>query len=103
MNFRFHDLRHTYASQLVMLGIDIRTVQELMGHKSIEMTLRYSHLSPPHKKHAVDILGKQMDTIWTPRTQRAGIGGTIDIHNILQNNELNPSAPVAQKDRASVS
>jgi integrase len=51
-----HVLRHTFASRLVMAGVDLRTVQELMGHKSIEMTLRYSHLSPHHKRTAMETL-----------------------------------------------
>jgi len=46
-----------------MAGVDLRTVQELVGHKSFEMTLRYAHLSPEHKKAALDILGKRMVTI----------------------------------------
>lgn len=55
-NFRFHDLRHTFASRLVMAGVDLRTVQVLMGHKTINMTLRYSHLTPDHLKKAVESL-----------------------------------------------
>ena len=52
-DFRFHDLRHTFASRLVMAGENIRTVQELLGHKDIKMTMRYSHLSTAHKQKAV--------------------------------------------------
>ncbi len=52
----WHSLRHTFASRLVMAGVDLRTVQELMGHKAIEMTLRYSHLSPGHQLEAVQRL-----------------------------------------------
>jgi integrase len=54
--FSWHCLRHTFASRLVMAGVDLRTVQELMGHKSIEMTVRYSHLSPKHTLAAVERL-----------------------------------------------
>lgn len=57
-----HVLRHTFASRLVMAGVDLPTVKELMGHKTIDMTMRYAHLSVDHKRKAVDSLERQFST-----------------------------------------
>ena len=60
-DFRFHDLRHTFGSYLVMQGIDLKTAQQIMGHKDIRMTMRYAHLSPEYVQKAVETL----DSLWT--------------------------------------
>ncbi|MDD5437998.1 MAG: tyrosine-type recombinase/integrase [Patescibacteria group bacterium] len=54
----WHVLRHTFASQLVSEGVPLNTVQELMGHSSIIMTMRYAHLAPSALKSAVEVLEK---------------------------------------------
>ncbi len=54
----FHTLRHTFASWLAIRGTPILTIKELMGHQTLAMTERYSHLSPGHKKDAVDEMEK---------------------------------------------
>ncbi len=59
-DFRFHDLRHTAASWLVMSGADLPTVASVLGHKTLAMTQRYSHLSPAHRLAAVEALSEAL-------------------------------------------
>ena len=56
---RWHDLRHTFASRLVMADVNILTVQKLMRHETLAMTLRYSHLAPSHLSEAVEKLASE--------------------------------------------
>jgi integrase len=59
-DFTFHGLRHTFASHLIMTGADLVTVKELLGHKSIQMTMRYAHLSGKHKRQYVNVLQRRI-------------------------------------------
>ena len=54
-----HVLRHTFASRLAMAGVDLRTIQELGGWRSLKMVERYAHLSPSHKAEAVERLASK--------------------------------------------
>lgn len=54
--FRFHDLRHTFATRLAQSGIDIFMIAKLLGHKDIRMTQRYAHHCPESLRHGVNIL-----------------------------------------------
>ena len=55
---RFHDLRHTFATRLIQAGVDIVTVQNLLGHHSVTVTQRYTHSNDEQKRKAVELLNK---------------------------------------------
>ena len=69
-DFRFHDLRHTFASNLVMAGVKIEKVQKLMGHKMIAMTQRYVHLSPGYLAESVKVLDRIFSQTQNPPQAR---------------------------------
>ena len=89
-NFRFHDLRHTCASWLVMKGRSLTEVQESLGHREFTMSLRYARLSPDRLRDAV----ASLEGFSTRSALSAKIEPACSI---------NPHAPVAQVDRAAVS
>jgi len=53
-DFRFHDLRHTYASHFMMRGGNVAELRDILGHADIKMTMRYAHLSPAHLRTTVN-------------------------------------------------
>ncbi len=83
-----HVMRHTFASRLVMEGVDLRTVQELGGWSDLKMVQRYSHVDPRRTAEAVERLAAHFTPVFTPPERVVA---------------LNPHGPVAQMDRAEVS
>ncbi len=79
----FHSLRHTFATWAVMAGVDIVTVQELLGHKTIAMTKRYSHPTPNHKKKAIELVS--IDTSLDTSSKIAVIQDTPKVNTTILN------------------
>jgi len=63
VNFRFHDLRHTWASWHVMAGTGQQELMELGGWKSYEMVLRYAHLTPEHLSNAASRIERELEIV----------------------------------------
>lgn len=77
-DFHWHDLRHTFASRLVMLGESLYTVSKLMAHANIAMTQRYAHLAPHHLQSAVD----RLTEISTPVAPSADISDMPTLNHV---------------------
>ena len=79
-----------------MNGVDLNTVRELLGHKSLTMTVRYSHLSPNFKKQAVETLNKRVDTN-TDTESKVSVEAEVDrLLSSLNINNLENNAGLAQ-------
>jgi site-specific recombinase XerD len=77
-DFHWHDLRHTFASRLTMAGVGLRAVQDALGHKSIAMTVRYSHLAPDFLLNVVEkLVPKQGVVVSTAPTDTTTDTGTL--------------------------
>lgn len=97
-NFRFHDLRHTFISHMVMRGVDLMTIARIVGHKNIKMIAeRYGHLASDHKYRAM----KAIDGVFMPGEHRAEIcHPNATWSKVAENggavNEVLTNAPIAQ-------
>jgi len=86
-NFRLHDLRHTFASWSVMSGVDLTTVQQLLGHQTYQMTLKYAHLSPEHRQQAVNTLAIMTGKLGVRRIEHGTIPAQERTLPVLKNSE----------------
>jgi integrase len=100
-DYSWHCNRHTFASRLVMAGVDLRTVAELMGHSSIQMTMRYAHLAPQHNRAAVDRLVPAVRPNWASKKgNRAVVGGNKLVTKSVTNRKLVSAAGTEVHNKA---
>ena len=81
---RFHDLRHTFATDLLLGGVDLVTVKELIGHADISMTMRYAHPTPESKREAVELLMKT-DQVADVVADEGKVAEAVNTHVVEKN------------------
>jgi len=86
-DFRFHDLRHTFATRLVQSGIDLYRVAKLLGHRDVSTTQRYAHHCPESLRSSVEMLDKCYKSVT--------IGGQVDSSTGIKSFKIK-HAPLAQ-------
>lgn len=74
VRFRFHDLRHSFGTRLGMAGVDLKTIMEIMGHKTPRMAMRYQHPAPSHKLQAVRNLDQVPSKVTTAKVVSGNFG-----------------------------
>jgi integrase len=87
-DLRFHDLRHTFASWLIQRGRTLREVQEALGHQTITMTMRYSHLAPDHLRAAVAVLDDVLPPLQLAESTKVSAQGSAQ--ELVQAGEVSP-------------
>jgi integrase len=86
-DFTWHCLRHTTASRLVIVGVDLRTVAEILGHRTLQMVMRYAHLAPEHQVDAVDRLVVDSDNRTATKTATGTSGAKRRVRKVGVSND----------------